>query len=324
MLAGVGVAMAFVVVVLGAYTRLSDSGLGCPDWPGCYGFLVVPHAAHDVSTAQARFPDAPLEAHKAWPEMVHRYFATGLGLVIVLCALVAVRARGCDLPLRLPLLLVALVVLQGAFGAWTVTLKLWPQVVTAHLLGGMTTLALLWLLLARVRNAPPMAHGGYRAHAALALAVVIAQIALGGWTTSNYAALACPDLPTCQGRWWPAMDFRHGFAIAQSVGPNYLGGLLEGEARVAIHMAHRVGAVAVVLVVGSLAVRLLRAPQWRAYGAVLGGLVLVQFTLGVSNVAFALPLAVATAHNATAALLLLACVSVNYRSFSSERSELRA
>ena len=320
--------MALVVVVLGAYTRLSDSGLGCPDWPGCYGFLVVPHAAHDVSTAQARFPDAPLEAHKAWPEMVHRYFATGLGVAIVLCAALAVRARGLGLPLRLPLVLLGLVVLQGAFGAWTVTLKLWPQVVTAHLLGGMTTLALLWLLFIRARRIDPYPRDGrFRAHAVLALAVVVVQIALGGWTTSNYAALACPDLPTCQGRWWPAADFAHGFAVAQSVGPNYLGGLLEGEARVAIHMAHRIGALVVLAVIGSLAVRLLRAPAWRTYGAALGALVLAQFALGISNVAFSLPLAVATAHNATGALLLLASVSVNYRSFSpraSERSELRA
>jgi len=320
--------MAFVVVVLGAYTRLADAGLGCPDWPGCYGFLSVPRDAQDVSTAQARFPDTPVEAHKAWPEMIHRYFATGLGLAIVLCAASAIRFRGLGLPLRLPLLLLGLVALQGAFGAWTVTLKLWPQVVTAHLLGGMTTLALLWLLLLRCRNAsaaPPT--GAFHFHAALALAVVIVQIALGGWTTSNYAALACPDLPTCQGAWWPAMDFRHGFAVAQSVGPSYLGGLLEGEARIAIHMAHRIGAVFVVLVVGSLALRMLQTRAWRAHGAVLGALVLVQFALGVSNVAFSLPLAVATAHNATGALLLLASVSVNYRSFSSqpsERSEFRA
>jgi cytochrome c oxidase assembly protein subunit 15 len=222
--------------------------------------------------------------------------------------------------LRLPLLLLALVVLQGAFGAWTVTLKLWPQVVTAHLIGGMTTLALLWLLFLRIfpfgrRGQAAQPDERFRTHAAIALAAVIVQIVLGGWTTSNYAALACPDLPTCQGRWWPAMDFRHGFAIAQSVGPNYLGGLLEGEARVAIHMAHRIGAVVVLLLVGGLALRMARVDAWRRAGLALGALVLLQFALGVSNVWLSLPLAVATAHNATGALLLLASVSVNYRSF---------
>jgi cytochrome c oxidase assembly protein subunit 15 len=311
-LAAAGVVLAAVVVVLGAYTRLVDAGLGCPDWPGCYGFLTVPRADHHIAEAEARFPDTPVEAHKAWPEMIHRYFASGLGLLILIIAAVALRHRNADVPVGLPLGLVALVILQGAFGAWTVTLKLWPQVVTAHLLGGMATLALLWLLVLRLR-APPAIEVRLRAHAWLALAVVILQIALGGWTTSNYAALACPDFPTCQGVWWPDMDFARAFHVTQEVGPNYLGGLLHADARIAIHLMHRMGAIAVLLVVGSLAWRLATQASSRSLGTCLAAVLLVQLALGIANVVLSLPLAVATAHNATGALLLLVVVTVNYR-----------
>jgi cytochrome c oxidase assembly protein subunit 15 len=311
-LVGLGVALAAVVVVLGAWTRLVDAGLGCPDWPGCYGFLSVPDAEHEIAAAEARFPHAPVEAHKAWPEMIHRYFASALGLLILTIAGVAYRHRAAGAPLGLPVLLVALVILQGAFGAWTVTLKLWPQVVTLHLLGGMSTLALLWLLHLRLRSVPA-AMARLAPHAWLALGVVVLQIALGGWTTSNYAALACPDFPTCQNSWWPRMDFGRAFNVAQEVGPNYLGGLLHADARIAIHMAHRLGAVAVLLVVGSLAWRLFAAPHTRLLGGVLGTVLLAQIGLGVANVLYSLPLGVATAHNAVGALLLLTVVTVNYR-----------
>jgi cytochrome c oxidase assembly protein subunit 15 len=312
-LAGVGVVLAFTVVVLGAYTRLMDAGLGCPDWPGCYGFISVPGHATDVATAQARFPGAPFEAHKAWPEMVHRYFAGSLGLLIAAIAGLALRNRTPAVPFKLPLALVGLVILQAAFGMWTVTLKLWPQVVTSHLLGGFTTLALLWLLWLRLLPTPPL-DTTLRAHALLALVVTIGQIMLGGWTSSNYAALACPDFPTCQAQWWPPMDFVSGFNIAQHIGPNYLGGLLESSARAAIHMTHRLGAVLVLLIVGTLALRVFAAGAQRL-GAVLSGLLVCQIALGIANVIFTLPLVVATAHNATGALLLLAVVSVNYRTF---------
>ena len=325
---------ALVVVILGAYTRLSDAGLGCPDWPGCYGFLTVPDAHHEVAAAAERFPDAPLEAHKAWWEMIHRYFAGTLGMLILGIAIVAIRhrvrarqatatgdgaapplANGLgELPLKLPLFLLLLVACQAAFGAWTVTLKLWPQVVTAHLLGGFATLSLLWLLSLRMGLL-----GAYRVpaqlrlHAALALGVVILQIALGGWVSSNYAALACHDFPTCHGDWWPHMDFSEGFNVMQSVGPNYLGGQLESDARVAIQFTHRLGALVVLAVVGSLAWRLWRADSRLAapVAAILG----LQLALGVLNVVLVLPLNVATAHNAVGALLLLAMVTVNYRAF---------
>ncbi len=315
-IAAAGVALAFAVVVLGAYTRLMDAGLGCPDWPGCYGYLSVPGAAANVEAAEARFPHAPFEAHKAWPEMVHRYVAGTLGLLILAVAAVAIRGREDGLPLRLPLALVVLVILQAAFGMWTVTLKLWPQVVTTHLLGGFATLSLLWLLYLRVTPSTAIATT-LRPHAVVALIAVIAQVTLGGWTTSNYAALACPDFPTCHGAWWPEMDAAEGFDVFQDIGPNYLGGLLDNTARVAIHMGHRIGAVLVFFAVGSLAVRLLASRAARRLGIVLSALLLGQIALGIANVVLTLPLPVATAHNATGALLLLGVITVNYRSFRS-------
>ena len=304
------------MVVLGAYTRLVDAGLGCPDWPGCYGYLSVPGAAANVETAEARFPHAPFEAHKAWPEMAHRYFAGTLGLLILAVSALAIRGRKENLPLRLPLALLVLVILQAAFGMWTVTLKLWPQVVTTHLLGGFATLGLLWLLLLRTGNASAIP-AALRPHAVFALIAVVLQVMLGGWTTSNYAALACPDFPTCHGVWWPPMDAAAGFDVFQDIGPNYLGGLLDNSARVAIHMGHRVGAMLVVIVVGSLAIRLLALPEARRLGIALSTLLIAQVALGVANVVLTLPLPVATAHNGTGALLLLGVITVNYRSFRS-------
>jgi cytochrome c oxidase assembly protein subunit 15 len=218
--------------------------------------------------------------------------------------------------LKLPLLLVGLVVLQAAFGMWTVTLKLWPQVVTTHLLGGFATLSLLWLLYLRSSQSSALA-ARLRPHAVFALIVVVAQVALGGWTTSNYAALACPDFPTCQGHWWPPMDAASGFDVFQDIGPNYLGGLLDNGARVAIHMGHRLGALLVFVVVGTLAIRVASSNAGRALGLVLLGLLIAQICLGIANVEFTLPLPVATAHNATGALLLLGVITVNYRSFRS-------
>jgi cytochrome c oxidase assembly protein subunit 15 len=322
-----GVALAMVVVVLGAFTRLVDAGLGCPDWPGCYGFLTVPSSEATLLAAEARFPDAPVEAHKAWWEMIHRYFAGALGLVIVALASVALinwrrrrrNATAVYLPAGLSLGLLVLVICQAAFGAWTVTLKLWPQVVTAHLLGGFATLSLLWLLCLRLGVLRQLrASRRLLPHAAIALAAVVIQVALGGWVSSNYAALACHDFPTCHGEWWPQMDLAAGFDVTQSVGPNYLGGQLESDARVAIQFAHRLGAVVVLAVAGALAWRLYRerSPLALPVAAVLAG----QLTLGILNVVLVLPLWVATAHNAGGALLLLTLVTVNYRAFRDGRS----
>ncbi|WP_434457282.1 COX15/CtaA family protein [Stutzerimonas urumqiensis] len=317
-LALIATALAVVVVLLGAYTRLTHAGLGCPDWPGCYGFLGVPMSEHKQNLAALRFPDAPLEVHKGWNEMVHRYFAGTLGLVILALAVQAVRRRHTPgQPLKLPLLLLAVVIAQAAFGMWTVTLQLWPQVVTAHLLGGFTTLALLFLLTLRLAraDAPSPATPAprrLRMLAGLALLIVIGQVAIGGWVSSNYAAVACLDLPTCHGRWWPEMDFASGFNLTQHIGPNYLGGQLDGEARTAIHVTHRLGALTVAGVLLLLAWRLQRDGR----GALARWLLLalgIQLSLGVANVLLHLPLAVAVAHNGGGAALLLTLVLINYR-----------
>lgn len=324
-LALIAVGLALLVVVLGAFTRLVDAGLGCPDWPGCYGFLTVPSSEASLLAAEARFPDAPVEAHKAWWEMIHRYFAGALGLVIAALAVVAVvqwrrrGAGGADLPVGLAVGLLVLVMWQAAFGAWTVTLKLWPQVVTAHLLGGFATLSLLWLLCLRLGVLSGIAvPRRLLFHGSVVLVAVVIQVALGGWVSSNYAALACHDFPTCHGEWWPEMDLAAGFDVTQSVGPNYLGGQLESDARVAIQFVHRLGALMVLLLAGALAWRLYRArsPLALPVAAVLAA----QLMLGVMNVVLVLPLWVATAHNAGGALLLLTLVTVNYRAFRDGRT----
>ncbi|PVY77424.1 cytochrome c oxidase assembly protein subunit 15 [Tamilnaduibacter salinus] len=323
-MAVVATLLTVVVVMLGAWTRLVDAGLGCPDWPGCYGFLSVPESEEAVSIAEARFPESPVDRSKGWPEMIHRYAAGTLGLVVFAIAGYALRHRRApDVPLRQPLLIAGFVVLQAAFGMWTVTLKLWPQVVALHLLGGFTTLTLLFLLAMRLRgrrppDGPALARDRHRWRAWLfvALGLVVAQIALGAWTAANYAAVACVDLPTCQGQWWPPMDFRHGFDVTQHVGPNYLGGQLTADGRVAIHVTHRLGAVLVLTVLGALLVAMWRAmatPAIRPWVALTGAVLLAQIGLGLANVLWQIPLPVAIAHNAMGAALLLAVVNLLWR-----------
>ena len=306
--------VAMMVVLLGAYTRLTHSGLGCPDWPGCYGFISVPSTDAQLAHAELHFPEAPVEAAKGWSEMVHRYCAGTLGCLILLLAVRAWKQRKRhDQPLKLPLLILLVVIIQAAFGMWTVTLKLWPQVVTAHLMGGFATLSLLFLLTLRLSGWLPALAIPRRLQrwATAGLVLVIIQIALGGWVSSNYAAVACVDLPTCHGQWWPAADFTNGFHLTQHIGPNYLGGQLDSEARTAIHLAHRLGAVLLTLVLLGLAWQLRKVGMPRLAGLVL--LVLaVQISLGLSNVLFGLPLGLAVAHNAGGAALMLTLVLVNY------------
>ena len=307
--------LALIVIGLGAYTRLVDAGLGCPDWPGCYGFLSIPVDGDEIATANERFPEAPFEREKAVPEVVHRVAAGTLGLFIVAIAFVAWRTRDA---LALPLAMVVLVIVQGAFGAWTVTLKLWPQVVTAHLLGGFATLALLWIY-ALKQDYAPIRWRGFRSqhddhtefkwlrhtvHGTLALLVF--QIAIGGWVTSNYAGLACPDFPTCHGEWVPEMDFASGFDIMQAVGPNYLGGNLSSDARVAIQWVHRIGALLVTLAVG-LVVFGLKSNRARL---AISFLLVTQIILGMWNIWGNLPLYIAVLHNLGAVLLLLGLLTV--------------
>jgi len=317
-LALLGSLLAVVVVVLGAFTRLSDAGLGCPDWPGCYGHLTWPDEAHEIASANAAFPHAPVAPGKAWPEMVHRYFAGSLLLLVGGLTIMAWRRRG-HRAFKQTHFLLALILLQAAFGMWTVTLKLWPQVVTAHLLGGMATLAMLWLIVERLRNRGRIipAHEfralqKLRPLAFAAVAAVALQIALGGWTSANYAALACADFPTCHSQWWPQADFSQGFNVAQHIGPNYLGGALENGARTAIHLTHRLGALVVSLLVLTLAALAWRAGS-RRWAIGLAGVLGLQVCLGIANVMFFLPLPIAVAHNAGAALLLLGLLTFCYR-----------
>lgn len=297
--------LALGVVGLGAWVRLSDAGLGCPDWPGCYGQLLgVPaHAA---------------DAGRAWKEMLHRYFAGTLGLTIFALCLSAWGQRRQVSPI-LPSALAGIVVFQALLGMWTVTLLLKPVVVSAHLLGGMTTLAgLVWLNLRQAdgrASSPPAATAGRWLNfaAGLALLAVAAQIALGGWVSSNYAALACPDFPTCQGTWLPAMDFGPAFTLHRPLGQTADGTTLPGAALAAIHWSHRLGAVLVAIIVGGLGASLARRTGWHRYGFLLLGALGLQVGLGIANVILVLPLPLAVAHNVGAALLLIAVLLVNFR-----------
>ena len=300
--------LALCVVVLGAYVRLSDAGLGCPDWPGCYGHMTVPH----IAAAQQAFPDKPLETHKAWKEMAHRYLAGTLGLLILAICVMAWRGRD-RLAVKpvLPTVLLGLVIFQAALGMWTVTLLLKPVIVSLHLLGGMATLGLLaWLAAAHWASVAPDA-GNLRPWALLGLLVLACQIALGGWTSSNYAALACADFPTCQGAWWPQTDFANAFHLVRELGVNADGSQLSSASLTAIHLVHRLGALATFLYLGWLGGRLLFAPGLDGWGKLMLALLAIQISLGIGNILFSLPLPIAVAHNAGAALLLAALVVIN-------------
>ena len=313
-LARAGAVLAFVVVMLGAWVRLTDAGLGCPDWPGCYGRLVVPHPATSAEELGSEYT-RPLEAGKAWREMTHRYLASTLGLICVALAVIAWRNRRDPAqPMRAPLALVALVVFQGLLGMWTVTLLLKPVVVVAHLLGGFATLALLVSLGQWRSSRFPSPTAGLRALGLAAAAALVLQISLGGWTSANYAALACPDFPKCQTQWWPAIaDFEEGFVLWRGLGVDYEGGVLDHPARVAVHFTHRLGAIAAALLIALLGFRLVREAATRADGGAVLAVLVLQLSLGVSIVWFGVPLAVAVLHNGVAALLLLAVINANQR-----------
>ena len=363
--------LAVLVVLLGAYTRLTHSGLGCPDWPGCYGLVTVPVSDAQQAHAALHFPEQPVEVAKGWSEMVHRY-AAGV-LAVVIGALVARLLRHGGRERGWAVLLLGLLVTQAAFGMWTVTLRLWPPVVVGHLLGGLGILALLFWLALRLgpaarywagpRGATGTTHatgtanamhttnamdtanatdttnatgttrakgptGVYEATgvralrrpdgllhlrglARLALVAVLVQAALGAWVSANYAAVACVDFPLCQGQWWPAADFVGGFQSGQSIGPNYLGGQLDAEARTAIQLTHRLGAALLSVLLMGLAWQLSRRGLWRM-AALLLGLLAAQIAVGAANVWLQWPLALAVAHNAGAAALLLGMVWVNH------------
>ncbi len=313
--------LALLVITKGAYVRLSDAGLGCPDWPGCYGRIVVPDA-HEI-VDRAKLAARPLETGKAWREMIHRYLASTLGALILLLAASAWQAR---LPsaLKISLILVPLVVFQGLLGMWTVTLLLKPLIVVGHLIGGFTLLAILWWNLLEVRQSPRQASiSGVRQFAGAAIAVLAVQICLGGWTSANYAALACADFPRCQGRWWPDADFESAFVLWRGLGVNYEFGVLDTPARTAIHLAHRLGAGLVLLVgIGLFAYtrRVVAAHGQRIAWCILA-LLCLQVALGITNVLHGLPLPVAVLHNGVAAMLLLSLVTL-FR-YASPRSQIQ-
>jgi len=358
-LAWLACALAFGVIVFGAFVRLSNAGLSCPDWPTCYGRAAWPSATHEIAN-QAATAIRPLDATKAWREQVHRMLAGTLGVLVLALALLAARRRKFGIPqitvaailvaysvslyihahyasaavlaalgegvllaaalrwsnadlARTATLTLAVIVFQALLGMWTVTWLLKPVVVMGHLLGGLLTFALLAWTAWNATDVPIRVPDArlLRRLLVVALALLAVQIALGGWTSSNYAALACgTDFPTCVGKWWPPHDFRQGFVLWRGVGVDYEGGVLDGASRIAIQLAHRMMAGVVFLYVLWLSLRLVRTPGMRGSGVLLGSLVVAQVGLGIANVKLALPLHVAVLHNAGAALLLFVLVEL--------------
>ena len=316
--AGFTILLALCVIVFGAYVRLTDAGLGCPDWPGCYGFVTVPQTAEDYLSVEENFPGEIVDEGKAWREMIHRYIASLLGFLILLMFLKDFfsfrKDEGSLKDLKLSGALLALVIFQGMLGMWTVTLKVHPIVVTAHLIGGLTTLSLLFFYYRSIEtdsekfvSAPNVLFVG--------LSILILQIILGGWTSTNYAALGCPDLPLCYGEVWPSnMDFEEGFLKWQEVGVNYEGGQLSPSGRTAIHFVHRLGAIVALIALGLIGLRYLKHTSDRVRGASILMLIAlsVQLAIGILMVWFGIPLFLATAHNAFAALLLLSFINLLY------------
>ena len=320
--------MAFVVIVLGAYVRLSDAGLGCPDWPGCFGQITAPDEAQDISRARDAYPHLEVHSGKAWKEMIHRYFASALGLIIIAMAVFAWRNRSDkEQQVILPFILVALVIFQGMLGMWTVTQLLRPTIVTLHLLTGLLTLsALFWVYLNHTRpwikklQLPELKRLHNSQHyinrlAKVSVFVLALQIFLGGWTSTNYVALYCPDFPTCQGSWLPETNFSEAFVFFRDPSVNYEGGTLSLEAGVTVHLMHRVGAVITTVLISVLAALILfknANPLLKKLSIALFALLFTQVSLGIANVLLVLPIPIAVAHNAIAALLLLTLLLLNY------------
>jgi cytochrome c oxidase assembly protein subunit 15 len=359
-LAWISLALTLCVIAFGAYVRLSHAGLGCPDWPVCYGKLTWPKHDEHIAAANLAFPDAPVEVPKAWKEQVHRHLAAILGLLVLGLALLATRTRrygwtvllsACALvmvaiPLymreqyiassvlvviaeaillgsawrwsnsdlaRVATFTLGFIIFQAMLGLWTVTWLLKPAVVMAHLLGGMTMFCLLtWMAMRASPNAVLYEPPGMRLRALLVGAIVVVgiQIALGGWVSANYAALACGvDFPTCLGQWWPQMNFEEALIVWRGIGVNYEGGMLDPDARTAIQMMHRLFALVVIGYLGYVCSRLLKVGMVH-YGWGIASVLGLQVILGISNVVAGLPLKVATAHNAVAAILLFLLVGL--------------
>ncbi|MES2998183.1 MAG: COX15/CtaA family protein [Pseudomonadota bacterium] len=306
--------LAFAVILLGATTRLKEAGLGCPDWPGCYGQLIVPH--QPISSV---FAGQKLNSEKAWTEMIHRYAVAILALLSFTAVILILQQRKLPhQPVNIAFIFLILLFFQGLLGKWTVTLRLHPLVVMSHLLGGLTLLSVLWMLILRLtpifRDYPSNQEKKLRLLAALGLFIIVLQITLGGWTSSNYAAFVCPDFPGCQGHWWPRMNFSEGFNVWLDANRNFEGGLLSIDARTAIQVSHRIGALITALYLIFLAWRLRKISKkkiLRVISLLLLIFLTLQITLGILNVIWLLPLSIAVAHNGVAALLLLTLLSLN-------------
>ncbi|MCW8408528.1 COX15/CtaA family protein [Legionella sp. PATHC035] len=304
------VLLSLFVVMLGAYTRLTDAGLGCPDWPGCYGQMVLPSAKEKLQAAQTQYPQIPIESRKAWTEMAHRYVAGSLALLIFFIGFSALRKRlqGNHLmPWHLPAALLLLVFFQAALGMWTVTLKLLPVVVMGHLLGGILIVTCLSRFRLQLSSLSGQDLPQWRPWIRLGVVIVFLQIALGGWVSSNYAGISCIGFPQCNGVWVPDLHFAQGFNLFSPVGANYQGGLLDHDVRVTIQWIHRLGALITAAYILVLSLLILRRSSFN-YLKIAAGfmllLIFVQFTLGILNVIYLLPISVAVAHNGVAALLL--------------------
>ena len=310
-----GALLALCVVVLGAYVRLSDAGLGCPDWPGCYGALTVPQSEAAIKNAQEVFPHSTIETGKAWKEMAHRYLAGTLGIVVLTISALGWRSKQhLKVSPLLPTALLLIIAFQAALGMWTVTMLLKPAIVSAHLIGGMTTLALLtwiahrhWCAISEQSTATPLLTLAIRG----AIIVLLAQIFLGGWTSTNYAALACTDFPTCHGVWMPEMDFKDAFHLVRELGQSANGGNLTLSALTAIQWVHRIGALVTFVYLGSLALLLITIPAFKKIGILLALVLIAQVCIGITNLILQLPLLLAVAHNLGAALLVIITIVIN-------------
>ncbi len=323
--------LTFDLVAFGAFTRLTDSGLGCPDWPGCYGHASPVGAQLHIDAAQSAMPTGPVTHPKAWIEMIHRYLATGVGVMILTLTAASwleflrgkrsaeagepgISGRRVEKPWW-PTLTLVWVCLQGAFGALTVTMKLFPAIVTMHLLGGLVLLALLKLQAVRFaqaggEQAVVLVRSNLRRLMWLAFALLWLQIALGGWVSTNYAVLACNDFPTCQNTLWPDMDFRQGFTLWRQLGAGLNGDNLSFQALTAIHYVHRLSAYLVFAALMLLAWQLYRVPALRRQAHWLAGLTLLQVATGLGNVVLGWPLLAAVSHTAGAAALVLVLTGV--------------
>lgn len=312
------IVLAFIVIVFGAYVRLTDAGLGCPDWPGCYGFFSVPESNESLLEVEKNFPGQIVESGKAWREMIHRYIASTLGFLIVIIFAVYLSRKKQHREqekTNLPLYLLLLVIFQGLLGMWTVTLKVHPLIVSAHLVGGLSTLSLLFYYYKKQSTQQPTTKQKLSGFILLGFCFLIIQILLGGWTSTNYAALGCPDIPLCYGQLWPdTMDFQKGFLSWQSFGKNYEGGLLTPPARTAIHFTHRLGAVVVFFVLGAIGLKYLSNSNQQIKIAASYFLValVTQLIIGIVMVWSSINLSLATAHNAFAAILLLSFINLLY------------